>query len=168
MSACEEAFSISELAGEIFLNLTTRDIPTGVTQTCRTWQHTTTSSKRIQQALFFEPVSDGPYSLHRTKSGYKWRDKDGKVIKDYQIYFNPIVEAFLAVWRPLQQRRELVLYPQASWRKQILAQPPLGNMRGRHDNWEDLRPDDEAWEIRAGDGTPGSTTEQYLEPYLPA
>lgn len=66
MAASEHVFATVELLETVLLKLPIRDLLL-VQRTNKQWQAVITGSKKVQRALFFEPVTSSPISLLLSK-----------------------------------------------------------------------------------------------------
>ncbi|KAK4897598.1 hypothetical protein LTR27_004744 [Elasticomyces elasticus] len=73
-----ELFGIVELLEMIFLGLSTRDVLCNVQRTCSTWKSTVESSKPIQEALFFRPISEARLRYNYSNG---WEDEGRRLRK---------------------------------------------------------------------------------------
>ncbi|KAK5124044.1 hypothetical protein LTR85_002241 [Meristemomyces frigidus] len=129
ISACHKVFNISELAETIFLELSMHDALVNIQRTCRSWRDNVEASLPIQQALFFKPISTS--RLHFFKSA----DRNGQKRRRWaETEYGP--DSQLPVEHPLitsaywdrHKHGEAREWAEASWRRQLLTQPPIGSL----------------------------------------
>ncbi|KAK3690775.1 hypothetical protein LTR37_018997 [Vermiconidia calcicola] len=166
-SLSDAAFLTTELVENVLSFLPMRDLLLDQ-RVCRKWANTITGSKQLQQALYFAPA----------KPQISWRydhvectlsrmspaapAKRGPKVHVYNsAHLNPLLFRSdedpcgiliraavngLEVFKFL--RRPSTKYPEASWKKMLLAQPPLKSVEGTFD----IKGQCEPWSGRPGRG----------------
>ncbi|KAF2212830.1 hypothetical protein CERZMDRAFT_97330 [Cercospora zeae-maydis SCOH1-5] len=123
--AFDNLFGVLELAEAVFLELPPQQILVNVQRVCRRWQDIVTASLPIQQALFFRPIGmQGPIHFMKVSGeqyGGSWVSPQGSRCP-FQIYEHPLVAPLLL---HEQQPTRAMDRPEASWRRQLLTQPPV-------------------------------------------
>lgn len=126
-SACERLFGVFELAEAIFLELSPQQLLVNVQRVNRAWQEVVNNSMPLQQALFFRPITSD--ALHFVKSfgenrGGSWRFQyEGGHAAT--VYEHPLLGQLLVDQR---QPSSAIARPGASWRRQLLTQPPMSSV----------------------------------------
>lgn len=124
-SAFDALFGVLELAEVIFLQLPPQQLLVSVQRVCRKWRDIVTASTPIQQALFFRPIRNlGP--LHFVESprehrGGSWVSSQASHCP-FAIHEHLLVGPLLLLER---QPSRAIARPEASWRRQLLTQPPV-------------------------------------------
>lgn len=138
-------FDTIELAEKILGELCMRDLLISVQRTCKQWKDAIDGSTRLQEALFFRPINKKRLVYRgRTKTEHyqRWtNDMTDRPFSDSScpIYEHPIVtnkcskiENYGRDWY-LNPERDIMGRPEASWRRQLITQPPLAEL-----NWWDF------------------------------
>lgn len=128
-SASQRVWALPELAELIFLELPPREILVNVQRTCRQWKAVVDGSTAAQQALFFKPISD--QRLHYEA----WNDEEDaypglttqETLEGARPVASPISFTGRGCWCRLREimSRPGMDHPNASWKRQLLTQPPL-------------------------------------------
>lgn len=130
-TASARTFNLTELAEGIFLQLPPNQILTRVQRVCHHWKAVVEKSTPIQQALFFEPIPSEPIHDTAMLNNQHWATVASPTtpVKLVEHRLIGMRSTHSGVW----PRAEDVAYPQASWRRQLLTQPPIASCLV-HDN----------------------------------
>ncbi|KAI6793837.1 hypothetical protein KC360_g5955 [Hortaea werneckii] len=132
--ASRRALGIPELLEAMLYHLPFQDL-LRAQSVCKRWRMVIDHSKKLQRALYFEPVLRGPVTLCEDpgrRIGYShWvRAESGERCRD--VYENPIlsplIQSLLHVTRTkslLAQLPECWQRREASWRRMLATQPPF-------------------------------------------
>ncbi|KAM3414756.1 hypothetical protein BST61_g9909 [Cercospora zeina] len=129
--AFDSLFDVLELAEAIFLELSPQELLVSVQRVCSKWRDVVTASIPIQQVLFFRPIGiQGPLhfvNVPGEQYGGNWISSQGSRCP-FQMYEHPLVAPLLL---HEQQPSRAIDRPEASWRRQLLTQPPIRSKRSR-------------------------------------
>lgn len=131
MSACDKVFSITELAEAIFLELSISELLCSVQRTCRHWKGVVDQSMRLQQALYFKPISSpskrrlADHSPERCATCE--RDARPDTVVEHPL-LTKIGTGGTSLARLFEPNLDAVLRPEASWRKCLATQPPVAEV----------------------------------------
>ncbi|KAK4615426.1 hypothetical protein CLAFUW4_09931 [Fulvia fulva] len=113
-AAPTRTFAIFELAEAIFLELPMRDLLVHQ-RTCKQWQAVMLESSKLQEAMFFKPATTRALVIH-----------EGRSINANSIIFShPLIRSLV---RPLEDPTGTLERPEASWRRQLITQPPVAEV----------------------------------------
>ncbi|KAI5358887.1 hypothetical protein Slin14017_G111700 [Septoria linicola] len=122
--ACERLFGVFELAEAVFLELPPQQVLINVQRVNRAWQEVVNTSMPLQQALFFRPITSEPLQFVQSfgeNRGGSWRFRcEGD--QAATVYEHPLLGQLVM---DQLQPSSAVVRPEASWRKQLLTQPPV-------------------------------------------
>lgn len=126
-SACEKVFGIAELADQILLDLPMQNILSGTQQVCRRWQTAIECSDLVQEHLFMKPICDKRLLMgdDMTKQRH-WVEKETPE-KSRTVLENPFLS--LLCHENVCIKDQAFVYPQASWRKMLVTQPPVRKVK---------------------------------------
>lgn len=112
-----------ELVEAIFLEIPPNQIMTNVQGVSRRWKTIVEISTPIQQALFFKPFPDKPTGYHVTAKTIWTAGPEGR--KPVKFLQHDLLA--MIVYRPgsLARAQAAIAHPRASWRRQLLTQPPI-------------------------------------------
>ncbi|CZT18393.1 uncharacterized protein RCC_04237 [Ramularia collo-cygni] len=137
--AVRAVFDTMELAEMILGEICMRDLLISVQRTCKQWKSIIDASYRLQEALFFRPINKKRLVYcGNTEDERISVVVDRKLIADVPeeasnpIYEHPIVTnkcSKIRKYNPFPARQAMD-HPQASWRRQLITQPPLAEL-----NW---------------------------------
>lgn len=138
-SACVRTFNITELAEEIFLHLSPENLLCRVQRVCRQWRRMVESSELIQQYLFFKPISFSyefvEWRALISRGELQHTGGLGDEIESAETWATgvPVLEnPWLYLLSGDTERTKLLQgYPEASWRRMLLTQPPRKHETGR-------------------------------------
>lgn len=131
-SACHKVFNIFELAEAIFLELSMRDVLVNVQRTSRSWHDLIQASLPLQQALFYTPISASRLHFFTSpdchgKKRRRWAEISHALTEPILVE-HPLL-AYDASARPFTNDYfdpdSPVNRAQASWRRQLVTQPPI-------------------------------------------
>lgn len=124
-SACDALFGVLELAEAIFLELPPQQILANIQRVCSKWRDIVAASMPIQQALFFRPIGNqGPLQFVESPGeqyGGSWVSSLGSRCL-FPIHEHVLVGPLLLLER---KPGRAIDRPEASWRQQLLTQPPV-------------------------------------------
>ncbi|CAK1368028.1 unnamed protein product [Cercospora beticola] len=138
-TACQRTFNVPELAEEILLHLPPQNLLCQVQRVCRQWRRTVESSELIQQYLFFRPIPQSCELVEQraliSTSELEHTGGHGHEIEFFEPWASgvPILENpwLYLLSSDADQTKQLHCYPEASWRRMLLTQPPKEYETGR-------------------------------------
>ncbi|KAK3707069.1 hypothetical protein LTR37_012401 [Vermiconidia calcicola] len=142
-STAEQLFCVTELLEQILLHAELRDILLSQ-RVAKSWRATVQGSARLKQALFFEPVS-GPRLVHQWSPfgifAKRWCSIDTDQPVDFEPLLDPLLDKMLREMAALRREGPFIPcggldvslgqqyhYPEASWKRMLLTQPPVAEM----------------------------------------
>ncbi|KAK4500367.1 hypothetical protein PRZ48_008556 [Zasmidium cellare] len=120
--ARDQVFSTPELAEMVFMELPPSQILAKLLRVCRQWNAVIEGSIRIQQALFFKPIS-GPYLQSIPRTTHRYWFKENNISADQILCFHPAYIRLLSELRSKVMRPKSFHNAGASWRRSLLSQP---------------------------------------------
>lgn len=140
--ASSKVFAIPELLEKILMDLGIRELLVNAQRVDKTWHATIKGSKKLQQALFLEPIP--LETIHGTR---RWSVKESEgtlylstnalesgidVLKKNMLKASIVVNPLtwymphnVDCYEPLPTRQIAKCAPNASWRRMLLTQPPV-------------------------------------------
>ncbi|KAM3424360.1 hypothetical protein BST61_g11102 [Cercospora zeina] len=131
-NAATRVFNTFELAEQIFLDVPPRTILVSIQRTCKQFKAVVEGSSPLQQALFFEPISDT--RLRLAPRSWRWRCSGKWILtaeehcgcwyesSSYCLWMHPLIAP---VGENDPQYEATFAYDNASWRRQLASQPPI-------------------------------------------
>lgn len=129
-TACSRNFAITEILEHILLDLPACDMLTKAQLVSHRWHAIIGASAQIQQALFFKPVPCAPLSFHKSSKFHRARhnpngfwaptNNEAELVAPYN---HSLIDVM--VYQPDSLNKEAILRPEASWRRQLVTQPPI-------------------------------------------
>ncbi|KAI6810796.1 hypothetical protein KC340_g17734 [Hortaea werneckii] len=132
--ASRRALDTPELLEAILYQLPLQDL-LGAQSVCKTWQTVIDHSKKLQRALYFEPVVWDLVALCKEPGGrmhYNHWVQAGNSERCVTVYENPILSLVIKSLLPVTRTRSLLAQlagcwqrREASWRRMLVTQPPF-------------------------------------------
>lgn len=143
-AAFHAVFDTMELAEMILGEICMRDLLISVQRVCKGWKSTIDASSKLQEALFFRPINSkcliyGGRTCDEHFAMARRRELTAETLADQSgpVYEHPIITAkcskirnYGAPWYHMPNA-EIMGRPEASWRRQLMTQPPLAELRWR-------------------------------------
>lgn len=140
--AFDAVFDTLELAELILGELCMRDLLISVQRVCRHWKATIDGSPKLQEALFFRPINNKRLVYRgKTHSQHQDMTKDVGITAGLPtqpsspVYEHPLItfkcskiRKYSNTWLTMPDA-EIMGHPDASWRRQLLTQPPLAELK---------------------------------------
>ncbi|KAK4498551.1 hypothetical protein PRZ48_011209 [Zasmidium cellare] len=148
MTPQQKVFNTAELLEEVLLYLPMKDVLLDQ-RVCKTWKNGIDGSIKLQKALFMRPAGEIEVEESKLYDPYDIEVETRYYFATKTCFINPLLlskhgkggVAHLVVGE-LTNEWDLppsVLYPQASWRRMLVTQPPLPVIRlEEEDKWEDF------------------------------
>lgn len=131
LSARDRALSVPEVLEIILLQLPLKDLLVNGQRVNRLFHDVITSSRSLQQALFFRPIRDASTMKVRTNPllrkkfppwfENKWLMSRTFVLSDHKHFWR-------LDWNSSKERAEAYARKEASWRRMLVAQPPVQDL----------------------------------------
>lgn len=128
--ACLAVFDTAELAEAIFLELPMRGLLVNVQRTCKQWKAVLDGSRKLQQAMFFEPIAD--QALHPDTPHELAETRPAAHPLVIGPYLNPRADKYK------YSQLDVLWRLNASWRRQLVSQPPIARadvLNSRHGDY---------------------------------
>lgn len=121
-----------ELVEMILSELCMQDLLVNAQRTCKQWKSIIDESPKLQEALFFRPINSKRLVLRTTLHNLRVERASLGPDSDFKNLKSPVYEHPLVTQRHRGHFLKITGGPDASWRRQLITQPPLTEMQFWH------------------------------------